>query len=117
MRLHYLGPAMLGIDHPAGAAFDRADLSPSCFAAEVTPEAGVDGELIEGDLLLVDESRSPSHDDLIVIEADGALRLRRAHRIGGAFYLVPPTGGGGTMANHRMMRGVVVAFERVTYPA
>lgn len=117
MRLHYLGPAMLGIDHPAGAAFDCAALPPSCFAVEVTPEAGVDGELIEGDLLLVDESRHPGHGDLVVIEADGALRVRRAHRIGGGFYLVPLMGGGGTMANRRMLRGVVVALERVTLPA
>lgn len=112
MRLHYLGPAMLGIDHPAGAAFDCAALPPSCFAAEVTPEAGVDGELIEGDLLLVDESRSPSHDDLVVIEADGCLCLRRAHRIGGGFYLVPVAGGAGVMASRRMLRGVVVDWSR-----
>lgn len=117
MRLTYLGPLTLGIDHPAMGAIDCAGLPGSCFAAEAGCEAGIDGDVIEGDLLLIDERRTPHHGDLVAIEADGRLCLRRAHRIGGGFYLVPLAGGGGTMANRRMLRGVVVALERVTVPA
>lgn len=112
MRLIYLGPVTLGIDHPALDGVDCAGYSRSCFAVEVTTEAGVHGPVIEGDVLLVDEARSLGHDDFVVVEMDDALHLYRTFRVGSRYRLLPPNGGTGLMATSRMVRGVVVHQAR-----
>ncbi|MDN3562128.1 hypothetical protein [Vreelandella neptunia] len=113
MRLTYLGPMAMGIEHPALDGVDCAAYSPNCFAVEATSEAGVHGPVIEGDVLLVDESRSLGHDDLVVVEMDDALHLYKTFRIGPRFRLLPPNGGTGVMATARMVRGVVVHQARI----
>lgn len=112
MRLTYLGPLAIGIDHPALDGVDCDGYSPSCFAVEVGPDAGVHGAVIEGDVLVVDESHSLGHDDLAVVEMDDALHLYRVFRVGPRFRLLPPSGGNGLMATARMVRGVVVHQTR-----
>lgn len=112
MRLTYLGPLALGLDHPALAGVACDDYSPNCFAVEASSDAGVDGQVIEGDVLVVDESHSLGHDDLVVVEMDDALLLYRTFRIGPRFRLLPPNGGTGLMATARMVRGVVVHHAR-----
>ena len=113
MRLTYLGPLAIGIDHPALNDVDCDSYSPSCFAVEVGPDAGVGGSVIEGDVLVVDESHSLGHDDLAVVEMDDALHLYRVFRVGSRYRLLPPSGGNGLMATARMVRGVVVHQARV----
>ncbi|OAZ99738.1 hypothetical protein [Halomonas sp. G11] len=58
MRVTYLGPAVVGIDHPAVAEMDRRKFTPSCFLVEISEEAHPGGPLMEGDVLVVDEARS-----------------------------------------------------------
>jgi SOS-response transcriptional repressor LexA len=113
MRLTYLGPMAMGIEHPALDGVDCAGYSPSCFAVEVSTEAGIHGAVIEGDVLLVDESRGLGHDDYVVVEMDDSLLLYKAFRIGPRFRLLPPNGGTGLMATARMVRGVVVHHARI----
>ncbi|MDQ7734658.1 hypothetical protein QT231_18265 [Halomonas sp. SpR1] len=113
MRLTYLGPLAMGLDHPALEAVTCDDYSPNCFAVEATSDAGVHGSVIEGDVLVVDESRSLGHDDLVVVEMDDALHLYKTFRIGPRFRLLPPGGGTGLMATARMVRGVVVHQARL----
>ena len=112
MRLTYLGPLSIGIDHPALVGVDCADYSPNCFAVEAGEEAGIGGSVIEGDVLVVDESRSLGHDDLVVVEMDDALHLYKTFRVGTRYRLLPPGGGQGLMATARMVRGVVVHQAR-----
>ncbi len=112
MRLTYLGPLAIGIDHPALAGVDCDGYSPNCFAVEVGPEAGVHGPVIEGDVLVVDESHSLGHDDLAVVEMDDALHLYKTFRVGSRYRLLPLNGGNGLMATARMVRGVVVHQAR-----
>ncbi|MFI2817897.1 LexA family protein [Vreelandella piezotolerans] len=112
MRLKYLGPLAIGIDHPALLGVDCDGYSPNCFAVEVGPEAGVHGAVIEGDVLVVDESHSLGHDDLVVVEMDDALYLYKAFRVGARYRLMPLNGGNGLMATARMVRGVVVQTKR-----
>ncbi|MDN3526029.1 hypothetical protein QWY79_12215 [Halomonas sabkhae] len=57
MRLTYLGPAMPGHDHLAHQGLDARRLPPSCYLVEVCAGAGVEGEVIEGDVLVIDEAR------------------------------------------------------------
>lgn len=103
----------MGIEHPALEGVDCANYSPSCFAVEVTTEAGIHGAVIEGDVLLVDEARGLGHDDYVVVEMDDSLLLYKTFRIGPRFRLLPPNGGNGLMATARMVRGVVVHQARI----
>ena len=112
MRLKYLGPLALSSDHAALVALDCTGYAPSCFAVEVGPEAGVHGPVIEGDVLVVDESHSLGHDDLAVVEIDDALHLYKTFRVGSRYRLLPLNGGNGLMATARMVRGVVVHQAR-----
>lgn len=109
MRLQYLGPALPGHDHPALEDLDARRLPPSCYLVEVTEDAGVDGEIIEGDVLVIDEARPVQHGDLVAVQGEDALRLCRSHRIGGRFRLMrtagPPEG---FFARPEDCRGVVV---------
>ena len=102
----------MGIDHPALVGVDCDGYSPNCFAVEVGADAGVHGAVIEGDVLVVDESHSLGHDDLVVVEMDDALHLYTTFRVGSRYRLVPPNGGNGLMATAPMVRGVVVHQAR-----
>ncbi|SDG27349.1 hypothetical protein SAMN05216571_10814 [Onishia taeanensis] len=112
MRVNYLGPALLGLDHPALENLDAWRLPPSCYLVEVSEEAGVDGEIIEGDVLVVDEARPVQHGDLVVVVIDEAYQLFQGHRIGGAVRLLPASGGQGMTARTDHCRGVVVHRAR-----
>lgn len=112
MRVNYLGPCQLA-EHPAFAGVDIRQLPPSCYLVEVSAEAGIDGPIIEGDLLVVDEARPVEHADLVIAELDGEQRLFRSHRIGGAYRLIPAGGGQGHFARAQECRGVVVKTLRM----
>lgn len=113
MRVTYLGPAVLGHDHPALENQDMSQYPPSCYLVEVSDEAGVEGPVIEGDVLVVDEARAPGHADLVVAEVEGEQRLFRTHRIGGTFRLLPTLGPRHSLpARPRDLRGVVVRQVR-----
>ncbi|GAA0587522.1 hypothetical protein ACFQH5_16745 [Halomonas salifodinae] len=113
MRLNYLGPACLGINHPALEGYDLSRFRPSCYLVEVSAEAGVDGPVIEGDVLVVDEARAPGHADLVVAEVEGEQRLFRTHRIGGRMRLMPTAGPRESIwARQLDLRGVVVSQAR-----
>lgn len=88
MRLHYLGPALPGHGHPALENLDARWLPPSCYLVEVGEDAGVDGEIIEGDVLVIDEARPVQHGDLVVVQGGNSLRLCRSYRIGGRCRLI-----------------------------
>ncbi|XQU09511.1 hypothetical protein P4544_07240 [Halomonas sp. LY9] len=38
MRVNYLGPAVVGVEHPAVAEMDRRKFPPSCFLVEISDE-------------------------------------------------------------------------------
>ena len=42
MRVTYLGPAVVGVEHPAVAEMDRRKFSPSCFLVEISDEVEVE---------------------------------------------------------------------------
>ncbi|GHE20132.1 hypothetical protein [Halomonas urumqiensis] len=112
MRVNYLGPLCGGISHPALEGYDLTYFTPSCYLVEVSDEAGVEGPVIEGDVLVVDESRVAQHADLVVVEREG-LRLFNSHRIGGQIRLIPPMDRSGSFpARQSDIRGVVVRQAR-----
>lgn len=116
MKLNYIGPLCVGPEHPAVSHLmeSAAKLPPSCYLVEVSAEAGVDGPVIEGDVLVVDEARPVQHADLVVVQAGHALRLCRSHRIGGQFRLLPTAGPrDGFFARQQDCRGVVVRKVRM----
>lgn len=78
MLLHHLGPALLGHDHPALEDLDARRLPPSCYLVEVSEDAGVNGEIIEGDVLEVGEAHPVQHGDLVVVQGEESLRLCRS---------------------------------------
>ncbi|MCK2183637.1 hypothetical protein [Halomonas getboli] len=113
MRLHYLGPVLPGHDHPVLEDLDARRLTPSCYLVEVGDDAGVDGEIIEGDVLVIDEARLVQHGDLVVVQGEDSLRLCRSHRIGGRFRLMRTSGPKESFfARQSACRGVVIHRAR-----
>lgn len=113
MRVTYVGPLVPGMDHPAMRGYDLTQFSPSCFVVKVGEEAGIDGPLIEGVVLVVDEARTAQHDDLIVAEIEEEQRLFHTFRIGGGLLLIPPRDRSGAFRARRdLLRGVVVSQVR-----
>ncbi|MGJ7459337.1 hypothetical protein [Halomonas sp. RA08-2] len=112
MKVNYLGPVGL-VDHPALAMTAAEFLPASCFLVEVSDEAGVEGPVIEGDLLVVDELRPVQHSDLVVVEVENQYRLFKSHRIGGRYRLLPASGGRGHFAQYMSCRGVVTHHLRM----
>ncbi|MCL7930974.1 hypothetical protein [Halomonas llamarensis] len=55
MRVNYLGPVVVGVEHPAMAEMDSRRFPPSCFLVEISEEALPGGEVLEGDVLVVAE--------------------------------------------------------------
>jgi SOS-response transcriptional repressor LexA len=112
MKVTYLRPCR-AVDAPALAELVPETLPASCYLVEVSAEAGIEGPLIEGDVLVVDEARPVQHADLVVVDEACELRLFRSHRIGGGFYLVPAGGGQGMAVSADHCCGVVVRHGRV----
>lgn len=113
MRLTYIGPVLPGHDHPALEELDARRLPPSCYLVEVGEDAGVDGEIIEGDVLAIDEARPVQHGDLVVVQGEESLRLCRSHRISGRFRLMRTSGPKESFfARQSECRGVVVHKAR-----
>ncbi|GEN25410.1 hypothetical protein HCU01_33590 [Halomonas cupida] len=113
MRVDYLGPAFPGLTNPCVSTLGFREIPPECFLVEVSDEAGIGGEIQEGDLMLVDERRPIQHGDLAVMDVEGQLRLFRSHRIGGNFRLIPAGGGQGMFAKPSDVRGVVVHHRSI----
>lgn len=113
MQLNYLGPVGSGDGHPLAAEIVVERFPPSCYLVEVSAEAGVEGPIIEGDVLVVDEALPVQHADLVVVETGEGLVLFRSHRIGGGFRLLPAGGGQGRRARPDQCRGVVVHQARL----
>ncbi|MYL22523.1 hypothetical protein GLV89_01730 [Halomonas alkaliantarctica] len=104
MKVNYLGPCLLA-DHPALAELDPEHFPPSCFLVEVSEEAQPGGEVIEGDVLVVDEARAPVHDDRVVAEVESNYQLFRAHRVAGRLRLLPIGGGQGCFVGPEQFKG------------
>lgn len=112
MRVNYLGPCLLA-EHPALAVLPTQRFAPSCFLVEVSEEGQPGGEMVEGDVLVVDEARAPGHDDRVVMAVEDAFQLFRAHRVGGRLRLLPMGGGQGCFIGLEQFRGVVVEKARI----
>ncbi|KAA0016662.1 hypothetical protein F0A16_16430 [Salinicola corii] len=90
-----------------------SDLPASSFLVEVSPGAGIDGELIEGDVLVADEKRITEYGDLVLAcDEYDEMRAYRSHRIGGYLRLVPMGGGHAVPASALDCVGVVVRRAR-----
>ncbi|WP_227369851.1 LexA family protein [Halomonas sp. M20] len=113
MRVNYVGPICVGAQHPALEGYDAARFGSSCYLVEVSEEAGINGPLIEGDVLIVDEGRVPQHNDLTVAMVEGEPRLFNTVRIGNSLLLVPPLDKSGSVpARWSDLRGVVIRQAR-----
>ncbi|MGM0985409.1 MAG: hypothetical protein ACQEXI_00265 [Pseudomonadota bacterium] len=113
MKVNYIGPC-LAVDHPALAELAHEPLPVSCYLVELSEEAGVEGPLIEGDVLVVDEARPVQHGDLVVVQGNEALRLCRSHRIGGRFRLMRTAGPRESFfARQSECRGVVIHHQKL----
>ncbi|UYF99349.1 hypothetical protein [Halomonas sp. GD1P12] len=112
MRVNYLGPAVVGVEHPAVVDFDQRRFLPSHFLVEVGEDAAPGGPWMEGDVLVVDEARSYGHADLVVAEVGGEYRLFKTHRVGERCRLLPATGGEGCFIKAEQFKGVVVRQAR-----
>jgi len=112
MRVNYLGPAVVGVEHPAVAEMDSRKFSPSCFLVEISEDARPGGPWMEGDVLVVDEARSFGHADLVVAEVEGEYRLFKSHRVGSRCRLLPADGGQGYFVNTQQFKGVVLRQAR-----
>ena len=112
MQVRYIGPLCRGMKHPALEGYDLSKFAPTCFLVEVSEEAGVDGTLIEGDLLVVDEGKVVQHADLVIVEREGQHQVYSSHRIGGGFRAIPFFGREGFSIKQSEVRGVVVSQAR-----
>jgi len=112
MKVTYLGPVVAIADHPAIQEMPVSDLPASCFLVEVSDEAGVDGEIIEGDVLVIDENRIPEHGDLVLGCDEGDMRIYHSHRIGGFLRLIPVGGGHSVTVSVIDCTGVVIRHSR-----
>ncbi|MCK0744128.1 hypothetical protein [Chromohalobacter nigrandesensis] len=115
MRVNYLGPLIKrrGATHPAMRGYDISQFPPGCYLVEVSEDAGVEGPIIEGDVLVVDEQRPAQHADLVVMDWQGETLLFSSHRIGGRLRLMPTAGPRESLwARQSDLRGVVVSQAR-----
>lgn len=79
---------------------------------ELREGAGFEGPLIEGDVLIVDESRMVSNEDLAIAKLEGEHLLARVWRIGGRVRLVPLRDRESLFAREDMLLGVVISQAR-----
>lgn len=112
MRVQYLGPLCMGLSHPSLRGCDLQQFSSDCYAVSVGEEAGVDGPLMEGDVLIIDEARVPSHGDLVLAEVESEHRLFHYWRPGYRTLLRSVSGGRSHFAGADCVRGVIVSLLR-----
>lgn len=113
MKVNYLGPLAECANHPAIQEMPISDLPASSFLVEVAPDAGVDGELMEGDVLVADENRITEYGDVVLAcDEYDEMRVYHSHRVGGCLRLVPMGGGEAVPASALDCVGVVVRRAR-----
>ncbi|SPJ33446.1 LexA family protein [Kushneria phyllosphaerae] len=112
MHVNYLGPLCFQPEHPSLRGYDLSHFPNSCYAVCVGEDAGVNGPLIEGDILIVDESRVPGHGDLVLAEVESGQRLFHYWRPGYRTLLRPLKEGRSWEAKADRLRGVVVSLLR-----
>ncbi|WP_342595493.1 hypothetical protein AAGT95_03010 [Salinicola lusitanus] len=113
MKVNYLGPLAECANHPAIQEMPISDLPASSFLVEVAPDAGVDGELMEGDVLVADENRITEYGDVVLAcDEYDEMRAYHSHRVGGCLRLVPMGGGEAVPASALDCVGVVVRRAR-----
>lgn len=112
MHVQYLAPLCMGKNHPSLRGCDLSCFSSDCYAVSVGEEAGVDGPLMEGDVLIVDEARVPGHGDLVLAEIETEQRLFHYWRPGYRTLLRPVSGGSSRYAKAGCIRGVIVSLLR-----
>ena len=113
MKVNYLGPVAECADHPAIQEMPVSDLPCSSFLVEVAQDAGIDGELMEGDVLVADENRITEYGDVVLAcDEYDEMRAYHSHRVGGYLRLVPMGGGEAVPASALDCVGVVVRRGR-----
>ncbi|WP_251978579.1 hypothetical protein [Salinicola avicenniae] len=112
MQVQYLGPLMMGHGHPALTGYDLDSFPANYFAVELGEQAGCDGSLIEGDVLIADESRAARNNDLTVADINDDCQLGRIWRIGGRVRFIPMYGRESLFIREDMLLGVVVNLAR-----
>ena len=113
MDVNYIGPIGMDVYHSATGGCDLSGFPDSCYLVEVGDAAGVEGPIIEGDLLVVDEQRCPHHDDVIVVNTGGSSRLHRTVRVGDRILAIPMVGPRNAFPiTQEIFRGVVVCQHR-----
>lgn len=117
MDVNYIGPIGMDAHHPATRGCDFSGFPGSCYLVEVSAEAGIAGPIIEGDLLIVDEQRSPHHDDLIIANVGKRAQLHRIVRMADRLWAIPLVGARSSFQlTQDAFRGVVVCqHRRYTY--
>ncbi|MCM2131448.1 LexA family protein [Larsenimonas rhizosphaerae] len=111
MLAQYLGPIDSRPD-PSLKFLDLRCYPPSCYLMQAGADAGVGGPLIEGDVLVVDEARHPSHGDLAVVMVDGTREVFETFRVGPRFRFRPVGGGISLRLKPELILGVVVSLVR-----
>lgn len=112
MHVQYLAPLCLGLNHPTLRDYDLSRFSSDCYAVSIGEGAGVDGPLMEGDVLIVDEARVPSHGDLVLAEVESEQQLFHYWRPGYRTLLRPVNGSRSHHAQADCLKGVVVSLFR-----
>lgn len=111
MHAQYLGPIDCRPD-PSLMFIDLSRYPSSCYLMRAGDDAGVSGLLIEGDVLVVDEARAPTHGDLAVIMIDGMREVFHTFRVGPQFRFQPIGGGASRRIKPELVLGVVVSLVR-----
>ncbi|REC94897.1 hypothetical protein [Kushneria indalinina] len=111
MHAQYLGPVDARPD-PSLMFIDLSRYPASCYLMRAGDDAGVGGPVFEGDVLVVDEARHPSHGDLAVIMIDGVREVFQTLRVGPQFRFQPVGGGASRRIKPDLVLGVVVSLVR-----
>lgn len=113
MKVSYLGPMLVCRDHPAIQEMPVSDLPATCFLVEASDEAGVGGEIAEGDVLVADENRAAEFGDVVLACNEfEEMHAYHASRAAGRLHLVPVGGGESVPAAALDCVGVVVRRAR-----
>ena len=97
-----LSPVAAGQPLAADAVFDRIDLNqmltngnPYCVLVRVRGDS-MDGEIADGDMVLIDRSRQPQPNDIVLAFVNGGYSVKRYklndRRGSSGLYLVPSNG-------------------------
>lgn len=113
MDVNYIGPVGMDTSHPVTHGCDFSGFPDSCYLVEVSDTAGVEGPIIEGDLLVVDEQRYPHHDDFIIVNIGRHSKLHRMVSMGDRVLAIPMLGPRNAIAiTPDIFRGVVICQHR-----